>query len=772
MRYPAALTAAVIVAAPLLAAHAQTPQCQAGVAGATSAAPLLVQPLINGQERDVAAVRRAAPEGPLYISAADLQYWGISSAHRGLQEFSGTRWLCIEGLGLTYQLDTAQLTLLLDFPLEFYTGTTATLVMEDKVPVTYARGGFLNYDLRFDRSAGLSSLGANWEVGAFSPWGLFTSSFFTADKDRGSLRLDTTFRRDDPVSITSFVVGDTITRSGSYGASVRMGGIQFQRNFANAPLLITYPTADVSGTAVVPSTVDVFIGNAKAYSSQVKPGAFAVNNLPVPVGAGNVRVVVRDMFGKETTAVVPYVRYDSMLREGLHDFSYEAGMLRRDYAISSNVYRDWAAVATHRYGVTDQLTVEGRAEGMADRANLGGVVQMTMPVLGLVGVGAAASSGLGTGRLGKAYFQRTERDWSIGGGIEERSPDYVDIAYEPGQVRTFSVRQFAASMRVSERHWLNALWLRTKDGTGEFNTATLGWTWSLGQSATLSSNLSRFSGTNPTNTVFSLLFAMPLGGRDFATASAERRKEARTTDFLLDVSRNLLETDSFGYRILAGEQSASRRTEVGAFVQTGFGQFGVEAADAFGTRSTRAFARGGIAAAGGEWRMSRYLDQGFGIVKVADFPDVRVYSNGQPVGATDANGVAVIPRLAGFLPSTITFEAEDIPLEGSFGSNAKEIKVAHRMGVLVDMGVLRSLSATLTLVEAEGRPVPAGASVRIGEGADEFPVARRGRVYVSGLERGQPNALQVTIGERACRATVELPDNFASGATLGNFTCQ
>jgi len=45
-------------------------------------------------------------------------------------------------------------------------------------------------------------------------------------------------------------------------------------------------------------------------------------------------------------------------------------------------------------------------------------------------------------------------------------------------------------------------------------------------------------------------------------------------------------------------------------------------------------------------------------------------------------------------------------------------------------------------------------------------------VYVSGLERGKPNILQVRIGERACRASVELPPGFTSGSTLGSFTCQ
>jgi outer membrane usher protein FimD/PapC len=55
---------------------------------------------------------------------------------------------------------------------------------------------------------------------------------------------------------------------------------------------------------------------------------------------------------------------------------------------------------------------------------------------------------------------------------------------------------------------------------------------------------------------------------------------------------------------------------------------------------------------------------------------------------------------------------------------------------------------------------------------EEFPVAKRGRIYVSGLERSKPNVLQVQIGERACRATIELPKDFTSGSTLEAFLCQ
>jgi outer membrane usher protein len=764
--------ATALLALALPAAFAQPDACSAGLEGAAAAAPLLVQPVVNGAEREGVAVRFLPPAGPLYVGEAELAEWGLALDKLTLQDSSGARWLCVEGLGLPYRLDPAQLTLRLDFPAQLHAGSRLSFTRDDTLPVTYMPGGFLNYDLRLDRGTGPASLSANWEVGAFSQLGVLTSSFLSGNQGRGTLRLDTTFRHDDPQRITSFVAGDTITRPGTYGAALRMAGLQYQRNFANAPLLVTYPQADVAGSATVPSTVDIFIGNAKAYSTPVKPGPFTLASLPVPVGAGNVRVVVRDVFGKETTAVVPYVRYDAMLKQGLHDFSYEAGALRRNYAVQGNDYRQWAAVATHRYGVTDRLTVEGRAEAMADRGNLGGVVQATLPVLGLVGVAAAASTGLGHGTLGKIFVQRNEPAWSLGLEAEQRSPDYVDIAYEPAQVRTLAVRQFSASARISERNWVNLLGLHTRDTTGEFNSATLGWTFSLTRSATLSANFSRFWGTQPASSVVSLTLALPLGERDFATATVERRSETAKPDVLLEVNRNLLETDSFGYHLLAGQQFGARRGEAGAFVQTGVGQFGVEVAQAPGARAARAYARGGIAAAGGTWRLSRYLDQSFAIVKVADLPGVRVYGNGQPVGATDGNGVAVIPRLSGFLPGTIAFEAEDVPLDGSFTTNQLPLKLASRMGAFVDMGVTRRISATLTLVKADGQPVPAGAVARVGESLEEFPVARRGRVYVSGLTRGRPNALRVQIGERACVATVALPAEFASGGTLGDFTCR
>ena len=71
------MAAAVVAAAPL-SAYALTPDCQAGVERAGTVAPLLVQPTVNGEVREVISARFLAPDGPLYVCESELQHWGIS----------------------------------------------------------------------------------------------------------------------------------------------------------------------------------------------------------------------------------------------------------------------------------------------------------------------------------------------------------------------------------------------------------------------------------------------------------------------------------------------------------------------------------------------------------------------------------------------------------------------------------------------------------------------------------------------------------------------
>jgi outer membrane usher protein len=262
-------------------------------------------------------------------------------------------------------------------------------VTEDTLPVTYAPGGFLNYDLRFDRTAGLTSLGANWEVGAFARAGPVHLQLLQRqqrprhDPPRHGLPPRRSGAHHELSS------GDTITRPAATARGAH-GGLQYQRNFATAPLLITYPTADVAGTAAVP--VDgrrLHRQRQGLFDAGQGPVPFSVSNLPSRSAPATCGWSCATCSARRRRQVVPYVRYDAMLKAGPASTfpTKPAGAAPRLRGQEQRLPATGSAVATHRYGVTDRVTIEGRAEAMADRGDLGGVVQITDAGAGLGGRG-------------------------------------------------------------------------------------------------------------------------------------------------------------------------------------------------------------------------------------------------------------------------------------------------------------------------------------------------------------------------------------------------
>ncbi|MBX4378754.1 hypothetical protein K4H02_27235, partial [Mycobacterium tuberculosis] len=67
---------------------------------------------------------------------------------------------------------------------------------------------------------------------------------------------------------------------------VYLGGLQVQRNFHLRSDLVTIPIPVISGSAAVPSTLEVYTQNVKTYSGTVPSGPFQVTNFPVFTGAG------------------------------------------------------------------------------------------------------------------------------------------------------------------------------------------------------------------------------------------------------------------------------------------------------------------------------------------------------------------------------------------------------------------------------------------------------------------------------------------------------
>ncbi len=78
---------------------------------------------------------------------------------------------------------------------------------------------------------------------------------------------------------------------------MRYSGVRYARDFTLAPSYISYPMPSISGSAALPSTVDVLINDRRTASSTVQPGPFELTNVPTVNGAGQMQVVVRDLLG-------------------------------------------------------------------------------------------------------------------------------------------------------------------------------------------------------------------------------------------------------------------------------------------------------------------------------------------------------------------------------------------------------------------------------------------------------------------------------------------
>ena len=630
-------------------------------------------------------------------------------------------------------------------------------------------GGFLNYDLLAEHVSGASSVNAALEFGAFSPHGSGTSTFLGRWSDRHVrfTRLETRWTFDDPARMRSLRLGDGITRGGGGGgAPLRFGGIQFARNFEVQPGFVTLPMRTLSGNAALPSVVDVYVNDVLQGRHEVSPGPFAIIDLPVVAGNGEVQLVVRDLLGRETIVRQSYYAAAQLLRSGLHDFSYEAGFLRRAFGQRSADYGPMFAAATQRYGISDQLTGEVHLEATREVQVAGVSAVMLWPGVGLFSVGAAASeSGPGTGASVRAAFERRTPTLSFGAVAEFLTDDFVTVGSDPARERPRSTIQAFAGLPLSFGS-VGVSYLRRQGRTEpaiEIVSANV--SIRLGRLGTLNLAGRRSFGRRD-ETAVELFLSIPLGPRTYAGGGLTAQGGERSLTAMFQ--RNLAAGPSLGYRI-AAVLGHYDRLDGQVDLSTGHGNYNARLSWANGEVGARVGAAGSIGTVDGHLFASRRLSRSFAAVQVGDFPNVRVYADNQLVARTGRDGVAVVPHLRPFERNPIRIELADLPMDAQVGAEEQSVRPYDRSGVSLEFDVQRSDSAMLNVRLENGEPLPAGANVRLA-GGQAIVSAPGGDVYLTGL---QPRNVVVAEYEGgACSFELVVPETADPQPRLGQFICE
>jgi len=735
--------------------------------------PTIVDIRINDQTEGTTLIVRRDLDGTLLVRSEDLPQLRLRTPSGGLTTIDGERHLRLDAaIGARVEFDDATQSARVTLPPDAFLPTRSSALLPDAPQITRAGlGGFVNYDLFGEQVDDRTSLGSILEIGAFGAHGVVTNSLIGRhdDERREVLRLDSTWTLDLPERLATLRVGDSISASGAWGRSARFGGVQFGTNFATQPTLVTTPLLYAQGEAIVPSTVDVFVNGRRVASEEVLPGPFTIDRLPPITGAGQMQVVVTDALGRQQVIAQPYYTGPTLLRAGLNEYSFEAGAIREDYALRSNAYGDLIMAGTFRRGITDRFTAEVHAEGQADGASAAGLdTSWQVGTIGILTLTAAAGGDDEIGWLGGMGFERNGRQLNVFARAQYATEDFAQLGTSTQRDRP-KQRSFGG-LGFNLGHYGNlqlSYGRQTNWSTPSTETIGLGHSITLGTYGYLGFVASHTISDVSSTDLF-LNWTMPFGDRRTAAVSLQHSPDtAAGEEFeaVASMQKSLPAGAGTGYYVAI---SSTENIQLDYLMQGDAGLVGVQYARRNDADGWRANANGGLAFTGAGVMPTRRLDRSFAVVEVADFPDLTVYVENQPVGRTDSKGRVLLDSLRAYERNAVSIDPRELPLDASLATSAMTVTPAYRSGPVVRFPVVRASAATLRLVLPDGTPVPAGASVTTRN--ERVPVALDGLVYLTAAA-GRHMAAAEWVGQR-CEFEFERPEQGDPQPDLGNITCR
>ncbi|HEU5286719.1 MAG TPA: fimbria/pilus outer membrane usher protein [Sphingomicrobium sp.] len=757
---------ALLCAGPVAALAPQSDSAEA-IAGLRDT---LLSVSVNGARTGEPVALLAGPGGTFYASAAVLASWRLATPRPAFSRDGVDYYLlnAIPGLKLEFHQATQSLSLIAR-PETFERTRLSYAMLEPSDQVVGGTGGFLNYDVSAQVADGDTSLGGAFEAGIFTRFGVGISSFVGRWSNGGAelTRLDSNWTIDDPSRMRSLRLGDGNSRGGAGGVPFRFGGIQLARNFGVQPGFVTIPLPSLRGSAALPSVVDIYVNDALRGSRDVPPGPFEITDVPIVTGNGEVQLVVRDLLGRQMLYSQSYYAAQTLLRKGLHDYSYEAGFLRRSFGERSNDYGAMMVSATHRYGFSDRLTGEIHAEATTGVQSGGVAVGIVLPHVGHAEASLAASrSGRGTGAQAGLTLERRTRGLSLGARAEVSSKDYTSVGWDRDRRPPASTVQLFAGLPVRFGS-LGLSYLR-RDARGEPDAEYASASTTVRVARLGSLHLAgRKSLTGDKNLSAAVTWMVPVGPRASATAGAALNRGERT--LTSSFQKHLPVGEGIGYRI-ATSVGTVERIDGRLSAQTGLGTHEAHLTWVDGQAGVRLSTAGGLGLVGGDAFAARRLSQSFAAVKVGDYPNVRVYADNQLVGRTGRDGTMIVPALRPFDRNALRIELADLPWDAEVVGDQLVVRPYDRHGVAVDFQVRTARAAILTILLDDGSALPAGSTVRLDPGPGEFVSAPGGEVYMTGLQ--SDNSAMASWSSGSCRFQFRFEPGDDPQPRLGRFRCR
>jgi outer membrane usher protein len=701
--------------------------------------------------------------------------------------------------GLTYHYDEASQSIAFQAPdallVPYFVGLGGDRHAVNLDAIRTTPGLIVNYGLYAAQSQGQTQLTGNAEAIAMTGFGIFsTNGLFKGQRSYGSgnaVRLDSSWRLIDPRAIRSYTVGDFASNALSWSSSVRLAGLQIASAFDQRPDIVTTALPQFSGSAALPSTLDLFVNQQKIYSGEIPSGPFDLKSLPY-VSGGDVRLVTTDATGRQVEMTKSYYYTPNLLRPGVLQYSVDIGAPRLNYGIDSFNYDDTVfASGSARYGVSQGLTVEGHAEGSADGlVNAGVGATTSLGSYGAVTASIAGSSYKGDqGAKLSVELDANVRGARLFAGTDRTFGTYFDLAR-------------VSSLRLARRHdnssSLPVTLISNTAQASVLDRAGVSFEpWFDKTSISISYNRITSPGNNQRTGSLSLSRSITNRISLYANGYIDLDNRSRyglfaTFNFRLGQNINAAagvdhDNGRRGYSFQATGSTGQRQGDIG----WGVSDREIQGADSqrmgyVSYRAPQALLRAQVDQSGSVWRGSLEADgsliaagggvfaanrigQAFAIVKNAG-PDVEVIQGGVRMGKSDGAGRALLPDLIPYYEQQLSIDPATMPDGWEPEVTERTAVAGYRQGTIVDFGAKIVHGAVLVLTDADGKPIPPGYTVQL-EGGETATVGYDGETYLRGL--GPTNRVSVDLGPRgSCTASFAYNVKGSAQPRIGPLPCR
>ena len=759
----AGLSGRLLLSFALLAGQAMADEAPA----VPAAGELYLEVSLNGDALGVVARFTRSPSGGLRTTAPDLRELGLDPAKLGVHADPAAD-IDLDAIpGLSYTWDNARQSIALRLA-----DALRTPVQLNARPARAAEPGsaspglLLNYDI--DAQFGTTSrVAAISELRAFGASGVFSTSGVATlhGARRGYLRHESSWSWADPVALSSLQVGDLVNRSLSWTRSLRMAGLEWRKNFELRPDLVTYPVAGMLGSAVVPSSVSLYVNGMRQFSAEVPDGPFALNGITGLNGAGQATVVTRDALGRELATTLPLYIDTRLLAPGLSDYALALGLPRREFGVRSFAYADSpVGSASLRHGLNDALTLEAHGEAGRGLANAGAGALLRMGQWGVAHGALAVSGGAGErGAQVSVGYQYLSARWSVDAQSTRADAGFADIGTREGTPVGRANDRLNLSLVLPGGQNLNASYIgyRPPAGPGA-RLASLAYALRLGDHAFLSVNAYQDLRDRQTRGVTATL-SLGWSGRTGASIGTGSRSGERSWN--ASIGRAADPGGGIGWSAQDAGQGAGRDAQRFSQAQVNYlgrtGQLNARAQRGGDARTAAVGATGSLVAMDGVVLAARQVGRSFALVSTG-LPGVPVLQENRMVGHTDAAGRFLVPDLVPYADNLLAIDTAELPIDANVRTSSQQVVPQRLAGVVVRFTVERYVAATVLVHGADGRPVPLGTVVEV-EGGAATVVGHDGVVFIDGARAD--NRLLLRAPDGPCALSFSF--NPAAGAALG-----